>query len=181
MQEHSMRRRFSVRGLTSFVVTLSFLLMVVSGAVLYGLPRGYRGGQDAAAMWGLDRHDWTAIHITDSLLFTVVAVVHLTLNWKVLRGYIHRKAAAGLNLKWELLIAVVLVAALAAATVCRVWPMSGLPERGGRGGSGWQGTGQQGEGRRGAGGQGWQRGSGAGGRGGGRGRSDDPAEDRVQP
>jgi len=181
MQERAMRRRFSVRGLTSLVLTLSFLLMVVSGVVLYGLPRGYRGGQEEAAMWGLDGRDWAAVHITESLLFTVAAVVHVVLNWKVFWGYIHRKAGGGLNLKWELLIAVVLVAALAVATVYRVWPVSGLLQRGGRGGSGRQGIGQQGEGRRGAGGQGFQRGSGAGGRGGGRGRSAEPAQDNILP
>jgi hypothetical protein len=53
-----------------------------------------------------------SMHNTASLLFVAAAVVHVTLNWKVLTYYIRARAGEYVRFKRELLIAVVGVSGL---------------------------------------------------------------------
>jgi hypothetical protein len=54
-------------------------------------------------------HLFMSIHNIASLLFVAAAVVHVTLNWKVLTHYVSAKVGEYMWFKRELLIAVLVV------------------------------------------------------------------------
>jgi len=122
------RRRFHYRGLTSFVVTLSFPAMAVSGGVLYAAPRGREANWAGWAWLDLGREQWVALHLTMCTLFVIASLLHLYFNWRPLWSYVHRQLGHGLYLWKELLLTVVLVAGLSAAAIVGLSPARQLIE-----------------------------------------------------
>jgi hypothetical protein len=89
--------------------------------MLFMSPRGRVANWTEWSLVGLGKHDWSAVHMSNSLLFVAVAVLHLVLNWSVFLRYIKSKAVAGVNLKRELALAV------AVAVACVIGPIAGVP------------------------------------------------------
>lgn len=116
------RRWLHVRGLISLGVTLSFLVMALSGIVLYVAPRGRDANWSGWTCLGLWREQWVALHIVVSTLFILLGLVHVYLNWPALWGYLHSRLRPGLNLWKDLLIALVVVGGLSAAAVVELSP-----------------------------------------------------------
>jgi hypothetical protein len=77
-------------------------------------------------MLGLEKQGWQAVHINIALLFLIVAGLHLFLNWGVFLGYIKKKASLSLNLKLEMLVAVVIAGGVLVGTVKGVSPFGAL-------------------------------------------------------
>ena len=75
---------------------VNFVLLLVTGALTYAsgfvlwlvLPRGQEHGRFSAdnTFLGLNRSSWEYIHIVMSLLFLVLTIVHLMLNWAWIRN-----------------------------------------------------------------------------------------------
>jgi hypothetical protein len=88
--------------MTSFLATLSFVAMTVSGVVLYFTPRGRTATWTDWRVWGWSKQQWADVHTTTSTLFVLAAVMHVWLNWRVLWSYLKGKAASGLALHWRM-------------------------------------------------------------------------------
>jgi len=105
----------------SFALAFAFLVMVVSGIVVYLAPKG----RDARMMqWeysGWDRQEWVDVHITSCLLFLVLGLMHVFYNWRVLRGYLYSKARRDINHWKELLVAMALTGVVLVGTL-HGWP-----------------------------------------------------------
>lgn len=86
--------KFKFRGFTSFLMFFSFLISLVSGIVLYFPPQGKIAHWTHWTFWGLDKEMWGFLHINSSLVFFVIAILHLYYNWKVLFCYAKKKAVA---------------------------------------------------------------------------------------
>jgi len=115
--------KFRTRGFVSLLLALTFLVASFSGVILYLTPRGRVANWTGWTMLGLDKHEWGAIHINACLLVLVIAVIHLILNWGIFWRYIRNKAA-GLNLKLEMAVAVLVTAVLVIGTLTQVPPFS---------------------------------------------------------
>ena len=122
MNSTTPRRRFHYRALTSYVAAVSFLLLAAGGAVLYVTPQGRVAHWIDWRFLGLDKDQWGSVHITLGLLFAIAAVVHLWFNWRVFWSYLTRRVAAGRRLWREMLVALVLCAAVVAGTLREVPP-----------------------------------------------------------
>ena len=94
--------RFGLRAFTSLLLSMSFLVLCASGVVLFLTPRGRTANWTGWTMLGLDKHEWAALHVNNSILFIVIAITHLVLNWSVLLSYIRKRRVAGINRKKEL-------------------------------------------------------------------------------
>ncbi len=114
------------RGLTSFTVTFSFLLMILSGAILFIAPRGRTANWVGWSFLGFWREQWVAMHITLATLFVLVGIVHLAFNWQVLWGYVLSRTGRRLRLWKEGLAAIAIVLALGAAAVWQLPPAQPL-------------------------------------------------------
>ncbi|MFC1596754.1 DUF4405 domain-containing protein [Planctomycetota bacterium] len=120
------RRRFSTRGFTSLLLTLSMMVMFFAGVMLYLTPRGRVANWTDWTLIGLGKEQWAALHMNASLLFVTVAVLHLILNWSMFFGYLKKKTVAGLNMKKELMLATVIALVCVAGTISNLPPFSSV-------------------------------------------------------
>jgi hypothetical protein len=105
-QEANMKEKgFHNRGFITFLTALSFLIMTLTGIVLYFVPHGRVAYWVDWRFFGLTKTNWGNIHIVSSILFAAAGVYHIYYNWKPLVNYIVNKISGGLRLKKELAIA----------------------------------------------------------------------------
>ena len=122
MENAPAQKRFSLRGFTSLLLMGLFLVLGFSGAMLYGSPRGRVANWTDWTLLGLGKEQWEGIHLNGSVLFLVVAVLHLTLNWRPFWGYVKKRAGLGLNRKVELALATAITAGIVVGTLYQVPP-----------------------------------------------------------
>jgi len=123
-----METSISKKGLTSYISFVSFLIMLVTGIVLYFEPEGRVAYWTGWKLLGLTKPGWDHIHITSSVLFTCAAVYHLVLNWRVFISYLREKAGRALRLKAELVISLAVGIILVAGTIYNVPPFGSIVE-----------------------------------------------------
>ena len=116
---------FRLRGFTSLLLTWCFLVLSVSGVMLYFTPRGRVANWTGWTLMGLDKGQWQAVHMNLAAVFLIVTGLHLYLNWQVFWSYIKRRSA-GLNLKLEMAVALLLTAVLVAGTIYDLPPLTTL-------------------------------------------------------
>lgn len=108
-----MNKRFQRRSFISFGLFLSFLLIAISGIVLYIAPPGRIARWQEWHLLGLDRSQWEDQHTLFSYLFIILAVVHLfSLNWKAFLSYLRQKVKSKTKqrkdeIKWATLLVLV--------------------------------------------------------------------------
>ena len=98
---------FHKRGFITFLTLMSFIIMSITGIVLYFAPQGRIAYWVDWRFWGITKTDWGSIHTISCFLFIIVAVYHLVFNWKALVNYISGKISGGFRLKKEFGIAAV--------------------------------------------------------------------------
>ena len=113
---------FHWRGLTSLTLTLVFMVLVVSGVILYISPKGRVANWTGWTVWGLGKEQWGAVHTLAALAVVIAAAFHLYFNWATFLSYFKTKLRAGFNLKREFALACVMTVGLVAGTVWSVPP-----------------------------------------------------------
>ena len=93
----------SARALASLALFCAGAWLVPSGIALHV------ASHDGFTRWS---HLFMSMHNTASLIFVAAAVVHVTLNWKVLTHYVRARAGEYARYRRELVIAVVGVSGL---------------------------------------------------------------------
>ena len=116
--------KFQFKGFTSLLLSAALLILGFSGVILYVTPRGRVANWTGWTMFGLSKQSWQAVHINLAVLFLIVAGLHLYLNWSVFWCYIKKKGSLALNLKLEMLMALLLAGAVLAGTIIRIQPFS---------------------------------------------------------
>jgi hypothetical protein len=111
------------RGLTSFFTLFGFLIMSITGLVLYIGPAGRVAYWTIWTFGGLSKDDWGNIHILSSILFIVAGAVHIYFNWKPLMHYFKDKARKAVRLRKELGISLALSVWI---IVSSIWPFPPL-------------------------------------------------------
>ena len=99
--------RFSYRVLTSFFVTFDFLILFITGVVLFVVPHGRVANWINWELMGLSKDQWTSVHILSALLFLLVSILHLIFNWKPFKHYFYHKFQ-GVNRLRELSLALLI-------------------------------------------------------------------------
>lgn len=122
------RRPFHWKGFVSFVLAGLFLLLIVSGGVLYAAPHGRIANRTEWYTLGLDKHAWSILHMAASCLFVIFGSIHLWLNWTSFASYFKMRFERSFNLKREFALALVLLLLLVAAAVWRLPPVSYIDE-----------------------------------------------------
>jgi hypothetical protein len=118
--------QFQMKAFVSLLLSLFFLVLGFSGVILYLTPRGRVANWTGWTMLGLEKQGWQAIHINIALLFLLVAGLHLYLNWRMFWGYIKKKASFSLNLKWEMLVAILIAGGVLVGSIKGVSPFGSL-------------------------------------------------------
>jgi hypothetical protein len=111
------KKKFSWRAFVTFGLFYSFLLMTISGVILYIAPPGRIAHWSEWTLWGLTKEGWQSMHTNFSLLFMILGIFHLfSINWKAFLGHIRSRISRNLNRKWEMVL----------STVFSVWIFVGV-------------------------------------------------------
>ena len=134
--------KFQFKGFTSLLLSAALLILGFSGVILYLTPRGRVANWTGWTMFGLSKQGWQAVHINLALLFLIVAGLHLYLNWPVFWCYIKKKGSLALNLKLEMVMALLLAGVVLAGAIKYIPPFSTvvrlqLPDQGSLGALGF--------------------------------------------
>ncbi|MGF7140946.1 DUF4405 domain-containing protein [Roseimarinus sediminis] len=124
-------KTFKWRSFVSFGMFFSFLIMSVSGLILYLAPPGRVFRWLGWELFWIDLNQWQALHTLFSYLFLGFAISHVfSMNWKILFSYFTRKTKAGLRRKRELLASSIVVLLFAAGTLLNVPPFQSVMQLG---------------------------------------------------
>ncbi|MFB3854174.1 MAG: DUF4405 domain-containing protein [Vicinamibacterales bacterium] len=96
------REPFYWRAFVTFYVVFSFVVIALSGIVLFVSPPGRIANWSVWRMTGLDKADWQAVHTIIAFLFVVAAAFHIYFNWRVILGYLRKRLNEGMRRKREL-------------------------------------------------------------------------------
>ncbi len=120
------RRAFNTRALISLLVASGFLVMAITGIMLYVSPPGrVANWTDWTLLW-LTKDAWAAVHISSSLIFVLAGLTHLVLNRKPFFNYLHTRFHGHELPRAESLVAVAAVVVLVWGTLANVPPISFL-------------------------------------------------------
>ena len=116
---------FSWRAFISLGLFAAFLMLFVSGIVLYLAPPGRIANWTNWQILGLSKHDWQNQHTIFSLAFIVLSIFHLfSINWKAFWSYVVSKTHAGLGKPLELSSILLLALLFGIGTHLKLQPFS---------------------------------------------------------
>lgn len=101
--------RFSFRTFTSLMLTWSFLVLILSGSILYIAPPGRIANWSIWRILILTKTQWQSIHTLTALIFLLGGLFHLLkFNWKTFWAYMAKKGESGWRYRNELAASIVL-------------------------------------------------------------------------
>ena len=125
------QKEFKWRSFVSFGMFFSFLVMAITGLILYIAPPGrvYRW-TDWHFLW-IDLSQWQTLHTLFSYLFLGFAISHIfSMNWKILFSYFTRKTKEGLRRKRELIGSSVVVLLFIVGSLLNLQPFKAVMDLG---------------------------------------------------
>jgi hypothetical protein len=99
------KSKFNWRAFTSLYITLSFIIMIISGVILYIAPPGRIAKWTYIPILGLEKEQWQALHTIFTFLFIVANGFHLYFNWNSFLSYLKDKKSEVFRLRKELISA----------------------------------------------------------------------------
>lgn len=64
------------------MIALSFVVLVLTGSMLFVSPPGRIANWTHWTLGGLTKREWTGLHVWFSTTFLVVSIVHILFNWR---------------------------------------------------------------------------------------------------
>jgi len=117
------KKKFYWRSFVSFGLFLSFLVMTLSGVILYIAPPGRVANWSNWELWGLTKAGWQSLHTNFSLFFLILGIFHLfSINWKAFLAHIRTKATKELNRKKEMVLATLLTVFIFIGVIVNIPP-----------------------------------------------------------
>jgi hypothetical protein len=103
-----LKNKQSARSLTAFLVTWAFIVLTVTGLVLYVVPQGRVAYWVHWSLAGMEKEQWAWVHMMFGGVFIVTGILHLYFNWKPFKGYFAARIKGHFALKREIVVATVL-------------------------------------------------------------------------
>lgn len=133
-----MKKKFYWRSYVSISLLLSFLVIAVSGVILYIAPPGRVARWISWMLMGFNREQWEDLHTLFSYLFILFGILHLFLfNWNLFFSYLRSRITKKLNRKREILWACLTFALIAVFTLAKLPPVYSIMDFGNKVSSGW--------------------------------------------
>lgn len=119
-----LKNKQSTRSLTAFLVTWAFLILTVSGIVLYIVPQGRIAYWVHWSLLGLGKTQWGNLHMVFGGLFIATGILHLYFNWKPFKKYLADRVSGHLQIKRELLLSLLISLLILVGAVANLPPVS---------------------------------------------------------
>ena len=110
------RPRYSWRALMSVLISLAFVVMLVSGVILFLSPPGRVANWSDWRMLGYTKHDWSDLHAWFAVVFVVAALLHTVFNIRPLLSYFRSRLTRRIGFRWEWVMALGIGGAVFAGT-----------------------------------------------------------------
>jgi hypothetical protein len=132
-------KKFSLRRYVSTGLALSFLMIVISGIVLYVAPPGRVARWINWTMIGLNRAQWETQHTLFSYLFVTFGLFHLfMINWKTFTSYLKRRISGRKSGNREAYLALVTALLVFLLTFFEIPPLISVMDIGNRISETWE-------------------------------------------
>ncbi|MEA3276413.1 MAG: DUF4405 domain-containing protein [Pseudomonadota bacterium] len=118
------KNKQSTRSLVAFLVTWSFIVLTVTGIVLYIVPQGRIAYWVHWSLMGLEKEQWGWVHMMFGGIFILTGGLHLYFNWKPFKKYLAERAKGQIRVKQELVVSLALTALVFALSVLDLPPAS---------------------------------------------------------
>ena len=118
------KTRYSWRAMTSVLIGLAFVVLVVSGGILFLSPPGRVANWSGWRMLGYTKHEWSDLHIWFAVVFTIAAVLHTVFNIRLLLSYFRSRLTRRIGFRREWVVALAVAGAVFAGTRAGVPPFS---------------------------------------------------------
>ena len=111
------RIKFHGRSFVSYFSLYLFLILFISGVVLFLAPKGRYANWVGWTLLGLTKGQWEAVHTISGYIFVIVMIFHLKYNFNALKAYVYSRTKKALNRKWELILATLLTLLVVVGTI----------------------------------------------------------------
>lgn len=101
------KKKFKLRAFVSLYMTIAFIIMIVSGIILYISPPGRIAHWSYWSLLGLTKAEWQATHIIFTFIFVIAGVLHIIYNWKPLVAYFANKISGTSSIRKELTLSII--------------------------------------------------------------------------
>jgi len=118
------KNKQSARSLVAFLVTWAFVLLTVTGIVLYVVPQGRVAYWVHWSLLGLEKEQWAWVHMMFGGVFIVTGAIHLYYNWKPFTKYLAERARGQIRIKRELVVSLGLTVLIFGLSVFDLPPAS---------------------------------------------------------
>ena len=122
----SLQKGFRFRSFVSLLTGFSFLMVVISGIVLYISPPGRIANWTTWTFWKLSKHQWGALHICFSAACIIASGLHIWLNRKPLLSYFAGKIQSAGKLRIEWVVVLIICAVIFGGSLKPFAPFSFL-------------------------------------------------------
>ena len=122
---------WSGRAFTSLCSLVSFILLCLTGILLFIEPQGRVAYWTNWRFLGLEKDQWGNIHIYSGLLFLLAGGFHIYYNWKPLVKYLSGKVESALRYKREMVISGIIFLWILVSGVWSLPPLSYVTDLGG--------------------------------------------------
>ena len=134
-----MKKAFNWRIFISFGLVLSFIMLLVSGIILYIAPPGRVANWTDWQMLGLTKSGWQNQHSVFGFAFALLSLFHLfVINWKAFLSYLKTKTTEGLKSPKELFSSLLLFLLFGVGTYFVIQPFSAIIDFGNNISESWE-------------------------------------------
>ncbi len=114
----------NLRKITSLTLLLSFGLCILTSVILFIVPHGRVAYWSNWQLWGLNKTQWSNLHINLGLLFLLTGILHTYYNWKPITAYLKDSARRMKLFTINFNLALILTLAVGLGTYFQVPPLS---------------------------------------------------------
>lgn len=112
-----------LRTITSLTLLLSLGLVILTSLIMFIVPQGRVAYWSDWRLWGLNKTQWSELHLSFGLLMLLAALLHLYYNWKPILNYLKSRAKKVTGWNTSFGIALLLCVCVAAGTYFQIPPL----------------------------------------------------------
>jgi hypothetical protein len=120
------KKSFKLRAFISLYMTISSIIILISGIILYIAPPGRIAHWSYWSMLGLTKSDWQALHIIFTFIIVIASIFHIMMNIKPLLSYFSTKFGDKTSVRKELTYSLLITLFIFAGTYFQIPPFSSV-------------------------------------------------------
>lgn len=118
------KNKQSARSLTAFLVTWAFIVLTVTGIILYIVPQGRVAYWVHWSLAGMEKEQWGWVHMIFGGVFIITGFLHLYFNWKPFKKYFADRVKGHIKPKREIFVATAVTIVIIVVSALNIPPAS---------------------------------------------------------